>query len=312
MSALLNIVEQLQATHAEIRHAERHLTQHAESAGVRISINSLYQRQTRLQSEFDAIAAERQIDVCKYKLIPKSSEDYSVAAVSKILLDFQELVTVLFDGIRRPKRRQKNRMRVGKLAKEESSFNFSYTFAGSLGFVFSVRNEPLTVPSFLDDAIQRAFELVNINQSAEVEIFVAEYGSAPVRKAYEWAEDHIESEISVDVRWQRDGKDRAVLVMQPEQFSQFRSLVDQIGEEVTTELVDNGVLLGADVKPNKFHILLDNGEEVRGRFSSNLKWPDSITINKRYNFSIHRRTIIKAATDRDEEVNELVAVAEIS
>ena len=306
MSELIHLAEELQEIHAEIRLTEEHFRRSPDSLALRHSYDSLFRRQAELEELFHQVAADDQVDICSYRFIAPENRAFTLSGISKILGDFQELVTIMYDGVRRRKITPKHRATVGKAAADESALNFGYTFAGSLGFVFTIRNEVLIgIQSKLDDAIEKTFELMRIRDTEKLHQFVETYGSASVRKAYEWAEDSAESRYAADVRWQRAGEDRAALLVQQSEFTEFIRLIDRVGKEISEPIQSAGILVGADLKSRTFHALLDAGGEIRGKFGRRLVVPAEIQLNRRYVFDVLKTTVVKPSDDREGQRYEL-------
>lgn len=307
MSALLHIANQLQETHAAIWLAEKHLTVSPGSAALRLSVSSLYQKQESLQAEFDQISADQGLDVCRYRLIPENGSSYDLRAVSTALKDFQELVTIIYDSVRSGK--PKNRMKTGVRAVRESSFDFGYVFAGSLGFVFSIPNERLlAVETQLDMAIKKTFDLIKLQEVELVTEFAENVGAAPIRKAYTWAENHISAGLTADLKWQREGQDRASVLVQPTEFIRFTETIDKLGDEITRRLDGPGILLGADTKSKRFHVVLDSGQDLRGQYKRDLRLPVPLILDRRYSFRIAQTAKVRIAGETKDETNELIGI----
>ncbi len=201
MTQLVDILDSIRGTQAEIARADAALAG-GRSRGVELSIKSLRFRLERLEEEFADATSRQEIDVCSYRLIPDGGATYPVAALGRAMTTFQELLSVLYDSVKsgQPKARAK----MSPESRHESTLDFGYAFAGSLGFVFTVANERLLIgDSLLDMAMGHIVELSKTPNADAVAQFARKFGAAPIRLAHEWATAHVGASLSLDLEWRR-------------------------------------------------------------------------------------------------------------
>jgi hypothetical protein len=99
MNMLLDLREKLQDTHATMAQLRRALIASPDDDGLALMAESLAQRQEDLEAAFSRAAGAQLLDVCKYRLIPETGDTFPILGISKILAEFQQLVTTVFDAI---------------------------------------------------------------------------------------------------------------------------------------------------------------------------------------------------------------------
>src|SRR5262245_54431690 len=138
MSSLVDLRELLQETTAAIAELDRALAGDPQDFGLALTAESLRRRQEDLESAFAEAAHNDHVDLCRYRLIPDKGNRYPVAALTGALGSFQDLITVIFDAIQHgPKIRARPSADVVQL----TSFEFAYSYPGSLGLMLTMPNE---------------------------------------------------------------------------------------------------------------------------------------------------------------------------
>ncbi len=159
MSALLDIRDKLRDTHAAIARAEVELSVNRDDEGLGLMLESLVQRQRSLESAFLEAAYRDQVEVCSYRLIKEQDGNFPIAALGDTLKNFQTWLTTIFDAIRTG---PKEKARPSADIIQQTTLDFGYGFAGSLGLVFTIPNERLLIgESDLDHAIDAMFRMLH-------------------------------------------------------------------------------------------------------------------------------------------------------
>ena len=100
MSELLGILDEIQATDAEVHQLERLLAESPSRRSLRLALQSLVVRQEALNDEFSAVADRSGVDVCRYRLFSESDARPSIGVFAKIWDDFQGLFTTVYDAVK--------------------------------------------------------------------------------------------------------------------------------------------------------------------------------------------------------------------
>lgn len=130
MNTLLDLRDKLQETHAAMALLRSALGAEPAEELLSLTAESLVRRQEQLEAAFAAAAGKQYLDICAYRLIPEAADSYPLLGITKILGEFQQLVTTVFDALKTQK--PKTRARVAPELVQLSSFDFGYVAPGSL------------------------------------------------------------------------------------------------------------------------------------------------------------------------------------
>lgn len=310
MTRLLDIREKLQETHAALASVERVAAQSPGDLSLDLTVASLRQRQADLESAFAEAADREFVDVCKYRLISEDQDSYSLSMLTSALGSFQELVTIVYDAI---KTGPKIRTRVSADIVEQSTFDFAYSYPGSLGFVLTMPNERLLIgESDLDQAISTVFEMSKSSTTKEVAEFAGDVGVAAIRRLYKWSRCHSAYNVSADIQWDRKEETRAKVLIQPVEMAKLVTIIEQTGEESEEEISVTGELLGLDVgSRNNFRLVFPESEDMTGSISVNFDRSKHYEIHGHYVAIIMRHTKIHYSIEKEEEKLELLSLSSI-
>lgn len=308
MSGLIELASLIRSTHAELAHTEQAAARGASSFMLELSTASLRLRLEDLEQQFAAATAAQEVDVCSYRLIPNHAQHYPVAALGRIFTKFQDLLSILYESIKRDKPRK--RWSVSPESKAETSMNFGYAFAGSLGFVFTLPNERMLVgDSILDMAMTALVELPHVQTADAISQYAKKYGVAPVHLAYEWARAHIDADLSLDVEWKRGDAARAQLIIQVPELERFVNLVASTSDISQEEFLFYGELVGIDVKGRTFHLVVDGKDDIRGTLHESYRAAETIAIPSHYTAKLQARIITHYATGEEDKTYFLLSLA---
>jgi hypothetical protein len=259
---------------------------------------SLRKRQESLEKSFAQEAALNFIDVCNYGIIPAGEDRYPLLALSKILSDFQELVTVVFDAIRVGKAKIRSRPSAENV--QLSSFDFGYAAAGSLRIALTIPNERLLVGgSDLDSAISAIFGLMQASDSGAVSKFAEFIGIAAVKKLYELADEHRKYDLNADVVWGRDSEIRNHVTVHSPQFERLCDIIKEKSEVTTDALTLAGRLAGLDVDLGTFHMTFPEGADISGRLAEDFVRDSAVRVPGNYTATLVKSTVIYYSTQQD-------------
>jgi hypothetical protein len=297
MSRIAEVREHLLETTAAIAKLERAIADSAESPSLLLNMHSLQRRKADLEERFRFLAAEMELDVCTYRLLPEQ-DDPSVLSLSKALMDFQLLFSIVYDALKTGPKKQ--RARIGKDALAETSFGFGYVFSGSLGVVMTLPNERLLVGATqMDEAMGIIFEIAHASDRDAISEFARRLGPPTVRSAYAWAVDHIESKLNVSIEWRHDQEVRSSLLIQLPELERLRDAIAETSDEIVEEVTIEGELVGADIPARKFHMQTAVGE-IRGWFIDAIGEEHRVTVPRRYEAVLQKTTRIHYSTEKEE------------
>ncbi|HXM41772.1 MAG TPA: hypothetical protein VN924_10990 [Bryobacteraceae bacterium] len=306
MSRLLDIQEHLLNNAAEIARLERALGHHP-SRALSSSLKSLYKLRSGLEAEFREAAAADQVDVVTYRLF--DGRQPTMASVGRAMDSFQTLYAVLYSAIVNAK--PKDTAHLSSAVIQQSSFDFSYAFSGSVGFVFTIPNERLLLgETRLDEAMNQLFAMAKCSTTGEVKDFARKVGRAPVRAIYDWVDALSGSDAGADLQWKKDDSAKGSLLLQPAQAQALRDLISQTSDLEIDENRFHGLLLGFDSKTRMFRFdPSEGGTIIRGKIAEDADMPPTVEIPRRYIARVKTATRVRYSTEQPEITHTLLGLS---
>lgn len=300
MSELLEVIQDLQDTEAAISRASADAAKYPEKGSLLLNVKSLQKRFTKLEDRFTELTASEELDVCTYRLIADDDRPYTVSALTKTLGNFQSLLTIVYNALK--SNEPKERARTSAEISAESALNFSYTFSGSLGFVFTMPKERVLLgETVLDLAMTKIFEMAKCNNSNELKEYAKLVGIAPIRKIYEWATSHRKAGLSTDIKWKRGDKEISSLLLQTQELDHLCEVIDETSETKETRFTVPGILIGGDIQTKDFHFIPESGEDIKGKLADTFKIEGELHLNRSYkNAELLKTTKVFYSTEEEE------------
>lgn len=280
MKAVLSEIRTLlQHTTAALSELQLDIARYPDELGLLINANSLQKRQQELEEDFMSAASSQGEPVCSYRLFSETSP--SITALSKALLDFQAIFSLTYSARRTGPRA---RARIGAGISKETAFTFGYTFAGSLGVVFTL---PTSEPgqeeqNRLDETIKTVFGIAKAKSPIDVARFAQELGRPPIKAAFTWAKDHALYGLGASIKWYPPTAEPGELMVERPELEHLRDIIDQSSEETTEEITVEGLLVAADVRRKTFRLSADDGRDIRGHFDQAINEEHTVTLPQRY------------------------------
>jgi hypothetical protein len=296
MNALRAILDRLNDVEATIAQVERTAVAQR-SLATRLSLRSLESRRDLLHEEMAEITRSDQVEICDYRIIPESRDAYAIAAVTSVLRDFQELVTLVFDALSRPKPRAK----VSPDIQQKTQFDFGFAYAGSLGVVMTIQNDRLLVDeSDLDRAVGAVFDLLKIRSKEEVRETAHRYGVPAVRKLHHWTKTHSQYGMSADIKWVRDASPRREVLAQPLEMAEVVRAIEERSEPISESIVLTGNLVAWNVPQQTFAMEFVEEGFIAGRWAEDFDGKTPLLVVGRYRARLTKETVMKYAEDKEE------------
>ena len=307
MSRLLDTVGKLQETQEAIKQVEEAIAKHPEMRSLAVNLRSLERRRRDLESVFERLTNESFLDVCSYRIFSEDDEGrITVPSLASALGDFQSLFSTVYDAIKNGARqRVVHRPEIAAA----TTFEYGYSFAGSVGFVLTLPNERLLLgDTDLDKTMGTIFDMARARESTEILDYARTLGAAPVRLLYNWATDHVEAGLGADINWQREEHIRSSLFIQVPELEILQQAIDQTSDEKREVFTVQGQLVGADVAGHRFHMKLEDGSEIRGQMSQYTSAERTVELPKRYVAQIEKTTTVKYSTGEEKIVYYLLTL----
>lgn len=300
MTKLTSTLTELRELQAEIARVDELIAKHPDYPSLLLDRDSLLKRQNGLEAVFAEISDREMIDVCRYRFIPEESDRYPLLSLTKILTEFQELVTTVFDVVKTGK--PKSRAKASADIVQQSTFDFGYAAAGSLRIALMVPNERLLlVESELDRSIDLVFKAMRATEAHEIVELTPVIGIAAVKKLYQLADDHAKYSLSADIEWQRRGEVRRRVTVQPPQFERLRSELNKKSEKKSESVTVRGRLVGLDVELGTFHMTFPEGEDISGKLAPDYSGGRAAQVPGNYTAILTKESVIYYSTQEDVE-----------
>jgi hypothetical protein len=303
MSDLLGIRDKLADTGAMIALLERELASRPSDKSITINLTSLENRRRQLEAAFAEVSSDMGQDICRYRFLT-NGEPAKIAGLANSLLDYQSLVSVLFDAIKTNSPRQTSKISTETL--EKTAFDFGYTFAGSIGFALTVPNARLHgLETTLDEAFRLISELVKAAKPDDIREHARRVGRAPIRLLYQWAINHLKSHLSAEVEWGRGARVQARFLVQMPEFKALTEAIAQTSDEERNEIIVTGTIQGVDAATKTFHLEPDSGGDIRGTLAHTIDPSHTVEVPKRYTAKMTRIRVIYYSTEEEKDRFEL-------
>lgn len=307
MSDVAHFLEQIRDTEHRIQVMEAHILENPEDSAIEINLRSLSRRLKRLKELLAQAAEAQHVDICDYRLLPERAEAFPISDVAASLATFQEWITTVYNAVVGG---PKERARISKEIRQATTFEFGYSYAGSLGFMLTVVNKEQLFDHDLDAAVERAFEMVRVRDTAQLRELAGTTGKAAIKKLYEWAKSGANDSFSVEIRWKRGPEDRFHVYASN---AEMKHLVDIIEgtSDVREDIVElEGRLRGLDVERNQFNFEAKSDDRYRGTLTDDFSRTGKYVVNNRYFARIRIRVTEKFATGEETSSYSLVALSE--
>jgi len=229
---------------------------------------------------------------------------FPVAALGDTLKNFQTWLTTIFDAIRTG---PKERARPSADMVQQSTLDFGYAFAGSLGFVFTIPNERLLFGgSDLDQAVDVMFRMLHSQKQEELVEFAHLFGVSAVRRMYDWADTHRRYIVSADIKWRRGDAVRNEVLLQAPEAENLCKLIESKNDIEGDVIVVTGQLVGGDTVTNTFHLRFPNSPDMKGHMTQKFSYSGDLVLDRNYEARVLVTKTIYYATDSEDIDYELL------
>lgn len=296
MSRLFEVRDELRDLNAELARLERAVAADPDEDVLELDVASLSKRKRRLEEEFRTLAGSLGLDAVRYRLIPEGTDSVPLRALTKALDRFQEAITTFYDakvsGI-------KQRGKIGPDARLGSSFDFAYSFSGSLGVVLTVPQERVLFDSALDKSITDFFAATQANTREQVVAIAHEYGVPAVRRLYEWSAAHADFGMSVDINWLRSKESVGRVEAAPEMLRHLKEIIAETSEVTDTPHRVIGMLHGLDTARREFHLRVVDAD-IQGVWSAHFTYLKEFALDEVYEAELIESKKVHFAIEREE------------
>jgi hypothetical protein len=304
MSRILDLFSEMREIEAELRRLEEAVAQHPQYESLTLDLLSLQKRQNQLRQEFEEVTNEQQVDVVNHLLQPGSHAKVSLRALTSTLDRFQAAISTTLDAV---KNGIKQRGRLAPGIAELSSFDFGYSFDGSVGIVLTIPNDRLLFgESDLDRAIELFFAAAKAESREQLLEFAKAAGIPAVRRLYEWSQAHTTNNVSADIQWRRKDAIRSRVTVEPPTLERLEEIIEETSDVSTEAVTVVGKLVGLDTALKTFHLESPGSEDVKGGWAEAFVYSRNFALDEIYKAELVKRSIVYYAYEREDTHWELV------
>lgn len=288
------MLERLRRAQEVLLEAERAAVNFSQDRYVQANLLSLRTNVADLVLQWEAEARVAQRDVVRYRLIPSQASEYAIRSVATSLLDFQELFSTVFDAL---KNGAKRRAHLAADVLLETSFNFAFSYPGSLGIAMSIdASSPGLFEGKFDAAVEAFMQVVEVQDEDELRGLAERLGRAVVRKTFDWSKANLAAGYSVDLIWTSSTGQRHGGMIDVARFRRLVQVIERTSDTETHPLTTGGVLTGFDGQVRRFRFVGDDNQVYAGTLSERFPAGAVWRVNAPYQADIERDEALNFAT----------------
>lgn len=304
MSDYGSLVERIREAEAAASRLESALRQEPNDRALRLDFLSARHLAEKLKEELLEIAPQEWMDVCSYRIVPETSNDYSIAGVTGSLRGFQDMFTLVFAAISGGPKRTAH---VSAEITRQTTLSIAYTFAGSFGVVLTASDAKTLFGDTFDSAVNALSQIVEIKRQDDVRSIAERYGKAVVTKAFEWSRNNYERSYAVDLKWRNvEGIERGKFITKTD-FVRVLDVIGLTSDAVKHIISVSGIFVGGDIITRRFHFVDEHDQDYRGDLSRGFE-AEALELGKRYTARILVETTTRYATGEEDRRYTLMAL----
>lgn len=285
MSALLHIGDQIDGTNALIARYESALAQPDSSDSLRVGLRSLKKLRRRLEEQFETIAAESEIELYRYRIIPEGRA--TLEGLGQAWSSFQGFFSSVYRGLSSETRRDEKTAPV-----DIAPFGFAYTFPGSVGVALTLPSKDgLFEDPLVIEATEKVFDLSESIERRTIEDAAQRMGPDVVRAMHTWVDALVTNNYGAGLEW----RERSVTV-DPARLGRLRELVTL--STTTSTITVTGKLELVDAAKKRFRLIADTGDKYEGGYGEAISEEHAASVPFRYEATI--RKIVKVIREPKE------------
>lgn len=296
------LTDRVQRAYEAIAKVERVAAQFPGDKYVLANLASLKRDAEELERQWSEVARLEQKEVLRYRLVPSLDGAYAIRAVTKSLLDFQELFSQVYDALKNGARKQ---ARVAADLVEQTTFNFAFSYPGSLGIAMSVDTRPNLFGGQFDTAVDAFMQIVEVESEDDIRELAKTLGDAVVKRTFDWAKVNLEANYAVDLDWTTIKGLHKGGMIDVDAFGRLVSVIGRTSDVKRDSVKVVGILVGLDSKTRRFRFVDPDGQDYAGPLSENFPAGAIWGVNEAYVAEIEVEETVEYATETTKQVHRL-------
>lgn len=312
MNQLLNIRKKIENTNEALSRLSRMLRDRPDAPGLLANMQVLERTSKELEQEFSSAAKEIGLEVCTYRLFSDEKSQRSIFSLGKALVNFQSMFSVVYDAIKFEQPKPTAHLHDGIW--DETQFEFSYSYAGSIGIAMTLSSEVDLFGSPFDKTIRTLFSMAQVQTSEAMKEYSKSVGVAPVKAMYVWANELAQADFGVDIKWIGYRTPEMRLVIPKADLISLRETISSMSEEQHTEFSTEGTLVAAHILRKTFGFQYSEGDSlqlINGRFIDAINQSHAATVPALYRAHFRKTTRTTYSTQEDRVEYVLLRLEEL-
>lgn len=309
MSGLNSLLENLQRTYAAIAEVQEVAARTPGDLMVLANLGSLKREAADLEALWEEECREARIEVCRYRLMPEHEQRYTVAAVTKSLLDFQELFSQIYDAL---KNGAKKSRQLSAWMVNETAFDFGFSYPGSLGVALMVPSQADLLGGKFDDTVDAFLQVMHVSNEDEVKDLAKALGPSVVKKAYDWSRVNHVSGYAIDVTWNTVRGTKKGAVVDVAALGKIVEIIGRTSDVERRTIRGPGTLVGLDTVKKRFRFIEPDGLDYSGPVADDFEIQRKWAVNQTYLALIQVEEITEYATQEIKTTYRLMSLTPTS
>jgi len=304
MSGFDSLLSRLREVYASVAEIETAARAAPSDPYVMANLDSVKHFASQLEAQWEEACRDKQLEVCRYRLVAENTDRYTIQSFTKSLLDFQELFTQVYDALTNG---PKKCARISSEIAQKTAFEFGFSYPGSLGVAIFTHGERNLFGSDYDSTVDALFQLTSVKDEFEVRDLAKTLGEAVVKKVYDWSLVNVDAGYGVDINWTTSGGKRGEMIGQ-EKLGKLVGIISSTSDVERETFKAYGSLVGMDVSSERFRFVVRDGPDYAGTLAEAMPKARQWSINKNYLAEIEVETITHYATLEARRTYRLMAL----
>jgi hypothetical protein len=302
MSDYAYVADRAKKAFASVARLENALARKPDDRATSINLASMKRMAEQARKDLMRLAEANRIEVCEYRMVPVESNSYGLSHVSKVLLEYQNLFSQIYDAL---KNGPKSKAVFGQEAEKESMLDFAYSYSGSLGVVLLARSERDFFEGNLDKPIEALYQILDISNIDSLKDISHNLGRAVIKRVHDWSEANVAGGFSADIQWKRSDGRLLGQMIDRERLKKIVELIGSTSDTKTSTIKIRAMLIGGNIGSKTFQLTVPDGETFSGQIPLEADLPLAMTLGRIYDAEIEVSETYYFATEKSSTVNVL-------
>lgn len=305
MPSFNSLLDKIGETYHRVYQIEENLRRNPGDIAALAALNSIKSMASQLEEEWEQAAVNDRMEICHYRLVRNSSDNYSAAGVSNSLIGFQGVISHIYSALTEG---PKHIARLSDKVKQESMMNLGFSYPGSFALALYVDSDKTIFGGRFDETIATLMNGLNINTITDVRNLAQNFGASVVRKIHHWSSSNLENDFNLSLLWINPDGVRKRDTINTRRWAKIVGLVESTSDLNIVEHEKIGMLVGIETAGSTlFHMYTSEGE-YKGHLASNFDSSKQYTVNLKYKARISTESHLNYSSDEVVEKHTLLTL----